>query len=590
MPGVITFNDTPVQITQGIHDHTGSVGQAGYVITSDGTRWSWEDSYVDIDITDANTYIGYQAGQQNTTGSYNTGIGYKANYSSTVNKNTAVGYVALLENTTGINNTAVGADALRAAANSSSYNQFNSVIDRCTAIGCRAGEFTYTNQDCIFIGFNAQANANNTTNEIVIGSGTTGNGSNTVTIGNSSTTVNHLNGEITTNLLHLGYQDHGSDIVGISATPWAINSKYMIMQRISNGEVFLNSPSGTNLYIRNGNGERIVINTAIDFRVTTSNTGRSTTTNVTLQHNLGKRNGTGAEYYHVNAGLPGNYSWDGYPGVLSWQGNGEFRVHGNGTWSCAVRADGGHLTFTGSHDTFTPFSEEDIGKIVYSTGDYATEFKDGVKYNKLSIMDSCPIVSLTTTENDKRVIGVLAKRINQHVSYKITEVEYSNLEDKSEYTQSLTDPQVYIKNSDSDVFNRGYYNALGEGGIWVSNKNGNLENGDYITSSTIPGYGQRQNDDLLRNYTVAKITCDCDFTEIVVTTKKHKMTGSDYEYDENGNPIYENVLDAAGNETTHLKHELRYLLGDGTQITKEEYLTRTDAYIAAFVGCTYHCG
>jgi len=35
---------------------------------------------------------------------------------------------------------------------------------------------------------------------------------------------------------------------------------------------------------------------------------------------------------------------------------------------------------------------------------------------------------------------------------------------------------------------------------------------------------------------------------------------------------------------------LRYLLPDGTQITKEEYALAAEAYIAAFVGCTYHCG
>jgi SAM-dependent MidA family methyltransferase len=35
----------------------------------------------------------------------------------------------------------------------------------------------------------------------------------------------------------------------------------------------------------------------------------------------------------------------------------------------------------------------------------------------------------------------------------------------------------------------------------------------------VAGYGQKQNDDLLHNYTVAKITADCDFSEIWVTTK-----------------------------------------------------------------------
>ena len=54
-------------------------------------------------------------------------------------------------------------------------------------------------------------------------------------------------------------------------------------------------------------------------------------------------------------------------------------------------------------------------------------------------------------------------------------------------------------------------NAIGEGGIWVINSNGNIENGDYITSSDYLGYGEKQDDDILHNYTVAKATMDCNF-------------------------------------------------------------------------------
>ena len=49
-----------------------------------------------------------------------------------------------------------------------------------------------------------------------------------------------------------------------------------------------------------------------------------------------------------------------------------------------------------------------------------------------------------------------------------------------------------------------YINSLGEGGMWVTNINGNIEVGDYITSSEIDGYGCKQNSDTLHNYTVAK--------------------------------------------------------------------------------------
>ena len=54
-------------------------------------------------------------------------------------------------------------------------------------------------------------------------------------------------------------------------------------------------------------------------------------------------------------------------------------------------------------------------------------------------------------------------------------------------------------------------NSVGEGGLWVCNVNGSLKNGDFIVSSSISGYGMRQDDNMYYNYTVAKITCDCDF-------------------------------------------------------------------------------
>lgn len=54
-------------------------------------------------------------------------------------------------------------------------------------------------------------------------------------------------------------------------------------------------------------------------------------------------------------------------------------------------------------------------------------------------------------------------------------------------------------------------NALGEGGVWVCDVNGPLRNGDYITTSTVPGLGMRQEEPQAFSWTVGKITCDCDF-------------------------------------------------------------------------------
>ena len=54
----------------------------------------------------------------------------------------------------------------------------------------------------------------------------------------------------------------------------------------------------------------------------------------------------------------------------------------------------------------------------------------------------------------------------------------------------------------------------GDTQIWVTDVGGSLVSGDLVTTSNVaPGFTQKQSDDLLRNYTVAKVTQDCDFTE-----------------------------------------------------------------------------
>ena len=86
-----------------------------------------------------------------------------------------------------------------------------------------------------------------------------------------------------------------------------------------------------------------------------------------------------------------------------------------------------------------------------------------------------------------------------------------------------------INSKTTCTYARTYINSVGEGGMWVCNKNGPLENGDYISSSSIPGYGMKQtkNEDCLTNYTVAKITCNCDFN---LTKSKYFVIEAD-EYD-----------------------------------------------------------
>jgi hypothetical protein len=112
--------------------------------------------------------------------------------------------------------------------------------------------------------------------------------------------------------------------------------------------------------------------------------------------------------------------------------------------------------------------------------------------------------------------------------------------------------------------------------MWVTNTNGNLVSGDYITTSNVAGYGQRQDDDILHNYTVAKITMDCDFNPQEVPLQVIKE-----ELDSYGRIQWED--DPSG--VKEKAYKIRYLDANGIETDEANAV-----HIAAFVGCTYHCG
>jgi hypothetical protein len=101
---------------------------------------------------------------------------------------------------------------------------------------------------------------------------------------------------------------------------------------------------------------------------------------------------------------------------------------------------------------------------------YSAIDKDGI-----TVEDAVPVVRLSRQRKDKRVFGV-----------------FGGLRSTNNKARLIV-------------------NSVGEGGICVSNTNGNIENGDYIQSSDLLGYGEKQDDDLLHNYTIAKSTIDCNF-------------------------------------------------------------------------------
>lgn len=215
--------------------------------------------------------------------------------------------------------------------------------------------------------------------------------------------------------------------------------------------------------------------------------------------------------------------WDTYI-----DSNAHFSIRYNGGANggyIANNADIGSIDFTGQHrckqqDDGENFNNK-IGLIVVASGEYNNLTN---QFEQININESIPKISLSNARKQKNVFGVISSKEDAN-----NERKYAIGSFVSTFEKQIEDNRIII-------------NSLGEGAIWICNINGNLQNGDYITTCEISGYGMKQDDDLLHNYTVAKITTDCNFD-----------LNSD---------IYECA----------------------------EFQFNGSTYRKAFVGCTYHCG
>ena len=244
------------------------------------------------------------------------------------------------------------------------------------------------------------------------------------------------------------------------------------------------------------------------------------------------------------------------------------RIKNNGNYDNA--------SFTGQHRCLFENNIDDINKyiglIVECTGDYSNlDNSTNVKIN-----ESLPIVKLSEKQKNKNVFGVI-----------------SNIEDDDETRSYGLGVFETINKKEITNERRLFINSLGEGGIWVLNTNGPIEKGDYITTSSLgKGYGRKQSDDLLHNYTVAKATCDCDFSLNMINKKRLKCkvinNKNEIEYENNKIKFEEN------NNFKDYKFDTKFINNKGNIISKDEYQKSIDkkenVYIACFIGCTYHCG
>lgn len=130
-----------------------------------------------------------------------------------------------------------------------------------------------------------------------------------------------------------------------------------------------------------------------------------------------------------------------------------------------------YTPFTGVHFGGTDL-EYPPGTILESKGDYCLE---------PTVMDAWIDVQQTTTSDSKKVVGVYVKPVDADAGYDISLCEYV---------------------------------GCGECQLRVCGENGDIQVGDYLTSSSIPGVAMRQTDSRQLSSTIAKASVNHTFNII----------------------------------------------------------------------------
>jgi len=159
-------------------------------------------------------------------------------------------------------------------------------------------------------------------------------------------------------------------------------------------------------------------------------------------------------------------------------------------------ADGGGTNygpFTGTHDALTELADTfTIGDIVIDT--------QVIRRNGIS--SSITLVKPSSIPNQKAALGVVCA-MPRSLSEIHPAAYVKGFEEDPESKSYVQVMQPYYE-PDCQVYNIMAVNALGEGQINVCGEGGDIQAGDLIVTSSIPGKGMKQADDILRAITVAK--------------------------------------------------------------------------------------
>jgi len=135
----------------------------------------------------------------------------------------------------------------------------------------------------------------------------------------------------------------------------------------------------------------------------------------------------------------------------------------------------------------------------------------------LNVDQTVPYLKLADSSKNTTVFGILNSDTYKTIEDMIATVSYI-VDVDSETDERTVKPeyQDVVEFLMDNNYMAAHVNAIGEGGVNVCAVNGNIHNGDYITSSTVAGKGMKQDDDLMHSYTVAKALEDVIWDDEVV--------------------------------------------------------------------------
>lgn len=175
-------------------------------------------------------------------------------------------------------------------------------------------------------------------------------------------------------------------------------------------------------------------------------------------------------------------------------------IIGDGSSNRSITTIGGPVgPFTGAHDAYLPnTSTIELGDIVVDVAVIAVA----------DLSDTITTVEPSSRPLQKGVVGVFIG-VNAEGAYPhimgTTILEMTpgvGTEEPVQTSRRELDPKFEQITSTHQYIQ---INALGEGMINVCGEGGDLEIGDLIATSSVPGKGMKQPDDIIRAYTVAKV-------------------------------------------------------------------------------------